>query len=465
MFSTLLLTAGLASLAQASALAGHSARDSHHANIAARQSVTSQTSSLAATPAASSATSAAPQGTAPAAGAPSATITYQSGKPTLTVQTYTPGSTPSSIPGAPGLPQPFVYVATEWPTPNVVPPTDSDEVKTWMKELEGFDIPNLSPTLGDCQGDPAAAAESAKRGWWTCTGTTRDTDIVACPDKNVWGLTFDDGPGPYTPTLLKFLNEKKISATFYVVGGRVLEHPNTLIEEYMTGHEISVHTWSHSKPLTSLTNEQIVAELGWTRKAIKQVLGVSPITMRPPWGDIDDRVRAISMAMGMIPVMWTRMDTPTGPIAFDTNDWMVAGNEATADQSVATFNSILGNATNLNTGFITLEHDIHEVTVDLAMGNTIPAALGHNPPFKVQAVGVCMHLPPTDLYRETTKNTTFPYPQNDAAVSVEGDPTASKSNASASGNAKQGNGASSNFASPFFVLSTIASAAALASLL
>lgn len=72
----------------------------------------------------------------------------------------------------------------------------------------------------------------------------------------------------------------------------------------MAGHEISVHTWSHSvslspwhfitypyvnlvlQPLTSLTTEQIVAELGWTRKAIKTVLGVTPTTMRPPYGDI-----------------------------------------------------------------------------------------------------------------------------------------------------------------------------------
>ena len=43
---------------------------------------------------------------------------------------------------------------------------------------------------------------------------------------------------------------------------------------------------SNFQPLTSLTNEQIVAELGWTREAIKTVLGVTPTTMRPPYGDI-----------------------------------------------------------------------------------------------------------------------------------------------------------------------------------
>ena len=68
--------------------------------------------------------------------------------------------------------------------------------------------------------------------------------------------------------------------------------------------------------MTKLTNEQVVAELGWTRKAIQSVLGVTPVTMRPPYGDIDDRVRAISLAMGMVPIIWTR-----GPDnnQFDTN--------------------------------------------------------------------------------------------------------------------------------------------------
>ena len=83
----------------------------------------------------------------------------------------------------------------------------------------------------------------------------------------------------------------------------------------MFGHEISVHTWSHPvshppsflssyfffslfvflcvlltpkiiKHLTSLNNEQVVAELGYTRKAIRSILGITPLTMRPPFGDI-----------------------------------------------------------------------------------------------------------------------------------------------------------------------------------
>lgn len=77
-----------------------------------------------------------------------------------------------------------------------------------MTELNGFDIPNLTPTTdGTCAGDPTAASEAASRGWWTCGGYTRATDITSCPSKMTWGVSFDDGPGFYsqyslTPTEL-----------------------------------------------------------------------------------------------------------------------------------------------------------------------------------------------------------------------------------------------------------------------
>ena len=93
--------------------------------------------------------------------------------------------------------------------------------------------------------------------------------------------SFDDGPSPNTPKLMKYLSEKDLTATFFVVGSRAISRPQILQAEYMAGHQLSVHTWSHPS-LTTLTNEQIIAELGWTREAIRQIAGVSPNTMRPP---------------------------------------------------------------------------------------------------------------------------------------------------------------------------------------
>jgi len=314
----------------------------------------------------------------------------------------------------------------------------SEQVQEWMKELDGYNIPDITPTVdGSCVNDTAAAADAAKRGWWTCGGYTRDTDIVACPDKFTWGVSFDDGPAPYTPNLLNYLQEKQVSATFFVVGSRVIEYPGILINEYMAGHEISVHTWSHPH-LTSLTNAQIVAELGWTRKAIQAVLGVTPTTMRPPYGDIDDRVRMIALAMGLVPVIWTR--TPDG-VSFDTFDWMVAGGTVKGTDSVAQFENILGNATTLDTGFCVLEHDLYEITVDLAIGYTLNAALTHNPPFKLEAIGKCSNIPPTNLYVESNANKSFPFPAPPASMAGGNN---SSSSASSGSNSSSGAGNGSN---------------------
>jgi len=172
----------------------------------------------------------------------------------------------------------------------------------------------------------------------------------------------------------------------------------------MAGHQLSVHTWSHPY-LTTLTNEQIVAELGWTAKAIKEITGVTPNTMRPPYGDIDDRVRAISMAMGFTPIIWTGV----GDSNFDTEDWHVAAGEVSASGVLAAFTSILSQAPNLTTGFIVLAHDLYQQSVDLAVGYILPDAIAStNPKFNITSIINCLHQPLANAYIETNNNSTNP---------------------------------------------------------
>jgi len=213
-------------------------------------------------------------------------------------------------------------------------------------------------------------------------------------------LTFDDGPTESTPKLLTYLNSQNLKATFFMVGSRVIGHPEFAQYQHLTGHELSVHTWSHPS-LTNLTNEQIVAELGWTRKAIHDVTGVTPLTMRPPTGDIDDRVRAISLAMGLTPILWTGQD----PNQFDTNDWRVAGGGVSGAQSIIDFDKVLDTVPTLNTGFVVLEHDSHPQTVNLAIGTHIPEGLKRG--YKLEPVNVCLGKPLSDSYRETAKSTSY----------------------------------------------------------
>jgi hypothetical protein len=104
----------------------------------------------------------------------------------------------------------FIYLAVAFGTDAEISEwlgAASDEVQTWMQELNGFDIPSWTPTAdGTCAGDPAAAAEASARGWWTCGWTTRDTDITACPKMLDWGVSFDDGPSPWSECSQRFFS-------------------------------------------------------------------------------------------------------------------------------------------------------------------------------------------------------------------------------------------------------------------
>ena len=59
-------------------------------------------------------------------------------------------------------------------------------------------------------------------------------------------LTFDDGPTKVATTkVLDILKEEDVKATFFVIGYRVKEFPETVKREYEEGHFIANHTYSH----------------------------------------------------------------------------------------------------------------------------------------------------------------------------------------------------------------------------
>lgn len=60
------------------------------------------------------------------------------------------------------------------------------------------------------------------------------------------------------------------------------------------------------RAVTTLTNKQVVAELGWTMQALSDLNGGRiPMYWRPPYGDVDNRVRAIAKGVfGLVTVLW-----------------------------------------------------------------------------------------------------------------------------------------------------------------
>ncbi|ORY28788.1 hypothetical protein BCR39DRAFT_467925 [Naematelia encephala] len=329
-----------------------------------------------------------------------------SGAPTAAdatlASTPTAGATVTYVSGAPPIPTAALVIAN-YPALDQVPPTNSSEVQAWISAIDWTKVPSYNATDGTCSGTPGAITDG--RCWWTCGQCTRDTDITVCPDQYTWGTSFDDGPSPYTPALLDYLNEQSIKTTWFVVGSRVLSRPEMVQAEYASGHQLSVHTWSHPA-LTTLSNEEIVAELGWTKKVIYDTIGVTPNTMRPPYGDIDDRVRAICAQMGLTPILWTGIEVNNTDTNFDTTDWNIPGGKATGESALGKFEEILNTyVPMLDTGFIVLAHDLYQQTVDLAVGYVLPMAI-QSGKFKLTSIIDCLGRPLSEAYIETSSNAT-----------------------------------------------------------
>ncbi len=97
-------------------------------------------------------------------------------------------------------------------------------------------------------------------------------------------LTFDDGPyPPYTEQILAVLKEKKVPATFFLVGENAKAHPDLVREEEAQGHLLGTHTYDH-KDLLRLSGSEIRSELSAGVKIVEDITGEKTIFVRPPHG-------------------------------------------------------------------------------------------------------------------------------------------------------------------------------------
>lgn len=58
------------------------------------------------------------------------------------------------------------------------------------------------------------------------------------------------------------------------IGSNVFKAPAAAQRALADGHTLCSHTWSHP-PMTSLSNEQVVSELYWTLRVIKESTNVT----------------------------------------------------------------------------------------------------------------------------------------------------------------------------------------------
>jgi peptidoglycan/xylan/chitin deacetylase (PgdA/CDA1 family) len=117
-------------------------------------------------------------------------------------------------------------------------------------------------------------------------------------------LTFDDGPSYYRTQTLRTLRAEHVPATFFDVGMRVAANPQFAGFEAREGHLVLNHTWSHPH-LPTLTPAQVDSQVLRTEAVLRKAGAPMPFRLlRPPYGDVNDAVRAELVQLGYRYVTW-----------------------------------------------------------------------------------------------------------------------------------------------------------------
>lgn len=173
-------------------------------------------------------------------------------------------------------------------------------------------------------------------------GKLQSKETKIDPDKPMMALTFDDGPGERTHELLDMLEKYDAHATFFMQGIHVSQYADDVKRMTEIGCEIGNHSYDHPQ----LTGEADggVSQVTKTNELLKQACGQSATVLRPPYGAVNDKVKA---SVGMPMILWN----------IDTLDWKTKNTQSTID-------SVMNTA---DDGDIVLMHDIHSSTVDAAL--------------------------------------------------------------------------------------------------
>ncbi len=172
----------------------------------------------------------------------------------------------------------------------------------------------VATLAGHGHGSLAALEKAAENAAITRTmGYTPFVRVAGAEHREI-ALTFDDGPGPYTPEIVRTLEREHVPATFFEVG--VLEryfHASTS-EIAADGFAIGDHTWAHA-PMSRLSKADQRAQLLQDASVMRRYGAPFPRLFRPPYGMFNANTLALLHHYGMLMILWT----------VDTNDYRKPG--------------------------------------------------------------------------------------------------------------------------------------------
>jgi len=127
-------------------------------------------------------------------------------------------------------------------------------------------------------------------------------------------LTFDDGPGPYSLTLLSALKRLRVPATYFEVGSQERYFSAATQAQVAAGYFVEDHTQTHPE-LGALSPSDQQAEIFEQPATITPYGAPYPRLFRPPYGSFNSTTLSLLREAHMLMVLWT----------VDTEDYRLPG--------------------------------------------------------------------------------------------------------------------------------------------
>ena len=122
-------------------------------------------------------------------------------------------------------------------------------------------------------------------------------------DTNAVALTFDDGPSKDTELILDFLQDHKLTATFFMIARQVESLPGIAQRVAAEHHQIGNHSYSHPIYLYQSTR-RTHEDLQRAQAVIYETTGVHPKFARPPCGVRTPAYFAATKSLKLRTVQW-----------------------------------------------------------------------------------------------------------------------------------------------------------------
>lgn len=116
-------------------------------------------------------------------------------------------------------------------------------------------------------------------------------------------LTFDDGPSPMTPAVLRILDRHRVRATFFMQGSNVQRYPEYARAVARRGHVVANHGFSHPD-FATLDRAEADREITRTNRAIARATGTTPRLFRFPFGNSTPEMEQLVRDKRMTSVLW-----------------------------------------------------------------------------------------------------------------------------------------------------------------